>query len=72
MAILGDPKECRERAAICANRAATCASPKARERFASLAKTWMALARQIEEQRALLDQWGDPTEKKHTGDTEAS
>jgi hypothetical protein len=32
----------------------------------------MALARQIEEQRALLDQQGDPTEKKHTGDTEAS
>src|SRR5262245_43264276 len=33
---LGDPKECRERAAYCAKRAATSSSPLAREKFAHM------------------------------------
>jgi hypothetical protein len=56
---LGDPKACRERAAMCARRAATCNSPEAREKFASLAKTWLHLAIQLEEQWALLEEYGD-------------
>ena len=56
---LGDPQACRERAAYCAKRAATCASPQAREKFASLARTWLHLAIQLEEQWALLDEYDD-------------
>jgi hypothetical protein len=45
---LGDPKECRERAAYC--RAATSSSPIAREKFAHMAQVWLHLAIQLEEQ----------------------
>lgn len=51
----GDPQACRDRAAHCANRAATSASPIVREKFARLANTWLCLAIQLEEQTALLD-----------------
>ena len=54
---LGDPKECRERAAYCTKRAATSSSPIAREKFAHMAQVWLHLAMQLEEQWALLDQW---------------
>jgi hypothetical protein len=54
---LGDPTECRERAAYCAERAATAVSPVASEKFAHMAKVWLHLAIQLEEQWALLDQW---------------
>ena len=54
---LGDPKECRERAAYCAERAATASSPLAREKFAHMVKVWLHLAVQLEEQWVLLDQW---------------
>ena len=57
--MLGDPKECRERALFCANRATQCSSTEARDKFAHMAKVWMQLAVQLEEQWALLDQWGD-------------
>ena len=56
---LGDPQACRERAAYCADRAATCTSPHAREKFANLARTWLHLAVQLEEPWALLDEYGD-------------
>jgi hypothetical protein len=54
---LGDPQACRDRAAHCANRAATSASPIIREKFARLANTWLCLALQLEEQSALLGEY---------------
>ena len=66
---LGDPTECRERASYCTKRAATSSSPLAREKFTHMAKVWLSLAVQLEEQWALLDQYGDLQEaaawKKH-------
>jgi len=64
---LGDPKDCRERAAFCAKRAATASSPIAREKFAHMAEVWLHLAVQLEEQWALLDQWSVRTA---TGETD--
>jgi len=65
---LGDPQECRKRALYCAKRAVECGSPLAQEKFFNLAKTWMRLAIELEQQCALLDQWGDrPTEKEPKG-----
>jgi hypothetical protein len=64
----GDPQECRKRALYCAKRAVECGSPLAQEKFFNLAKTWMRLAIELEQQCALLDQWGDrPTEKEPKG-----
>jgi hypothetical protein len=60
---LGDPQACRDRAAHCANRAATSASPIVREKFARLANTWLCLAIQLEEQSALLHEFGDYREE---------
>jgi hypothetical protein len=57
--MLSDPTECRQRALHCAKLATECRSAVARERFFDLAKTWMRLAVQLEEQWALLDEWGD-------------
>jgi len=54
---LGDPKECRERAAYCAKRAATSSSPPAREKFAHMTKVWLHLAVELEQRWALLDEW---------------
>ena len=66
---LGDPTVCRERASYCTKRAATSSSPLAREKFMHMAKVWLSLAVQLEEQWALLDQYGDLQEgaawKKH-------
>jgi hypothetical protein len=56
---MGDPQECRARALYCAKRAAGCTSQVARQRFANMAKVWMQLAIQLEDQLALLDRWGD-------------
>jgi len=64
---LGDPKECRERAAYCAKRAAGARSPTARESFAHMAKVWLQLAIQLEEQWMLLDQLAV---KRATGSSE--
>ena len=64
---LGDPKECRERAAYCAKRAATSSSLIAREKFAHMAQVWLHLATQLEEQWALLDQYAV---KRATGASE--
>ena len=56
---LGDPHECRQRAAYCFQRAALSNSPLAREKLAHMAETWIKLAIQLEEPWALLDQSGD-------------
>ena len=47
----GDPQECRQRALMCANRAAKRTSPAARQRSADLALVWLMLAVQLEGQR---------------------
>ena len=57
MTDLPDAQECRERALIFAKHSATCASPEARARFASIAKTWIALAFELAQ--------GDPGEPRH-------
>jgi len=54
--MLVDPQECRNRARFCAERAATSPSLEAREKFASLARTWLHLANQLEEQWVFLAQ----------------
>jgi len=58
--MLGDPKDCKQRALLCAERARNCQSPEARQKFADLAQTWLLLAVQLEEQWALIDEWGSP------------
>ena len=62
MAIQRDPEECRQRALVFAKRAANCASPEARERFARIAKNWMEFAGQFMEA-------DETTKKKHKGGT---
>jgi len=52
--MLVDPQECRNRARFCAERAATSASLEAREKFASLARTWLHLANRLDEHWVLL------------------
>jgi hypothetical protein len=58
----GDPKECRQHALICVRLAQTSASPHAREHFASLARTWVRLADDLESSQALLDTVDDGIE----------
>ena len=43
------PHEYRRRALKCAERAASCASPSLRQKFADLANVWLMLAVQLEE-----------------------
>ena len=44
----GDPKECRQHALAYVRLAQTSASPQSREEFASLARTWIRLADDLE------------------------
>ena len=60
----GDPKECRQHALTCARLAQTLASPQARERFASLANTWLRLADDLERTLALLETFDDEDERE--------
>ena len=60
----GDPKECRQHALTCARLAQTSASPQARERFASLANTWLRLAEDLERTWALLEMFDDEDERE--------
>jgi hypothetical protein len=46
----GNARECRQRALMCANRAANRTSPAARQKSADLAKVWLMLAAQFEAQ----------------------
>jgi hypothetical protein len=55
------PLECRQRATRCSELARTSSHPIARERYHDLAKTWLALAVQLEARWALID---DVTPKK--------
>ena len=58
----GDPKECRQQALACVRLAQTSASPQTREQFASLARTWIRLADDLERTLAILDAEEDETE----------
>jgi hypothetical protein len=58
----GDPKECRQHALACVRLAQTSASPVAREQFASLARTWIRLADDLERSLIILDAEDDETE----------
>ena len=53
---LHGPLECRQRATRCSELARTSSHPVARERYHELAKTWLALAIQLERHWALIDE----------------
>ena len=44
-----DFRQCRQRALLCANRAADCAAPAAKQKFSDLAIVWIMLAAQFED-----------------------
>ena len=50
----GDPKECRQHAVRCAELARLASTPEARETFLSLQMTWIRLAMQLDQARALI------------------
>ena len=54
---LCDPNECRQRSMMCDRLALESSSAIARERYCDLAKTWLAIAVQLERRLALLDEW---------------
>src|SRR5262245_19896223 len=54
-----DLNECRQRAMMCDRLALESSSPIARERYYDLAKSWLAMAVQVERRLALLDKWED-------------
>jgi hypothetical protein len=62
----GDPKECREHAKNCLRRSTESPSPLAKARFEELAKTWMRLATDLEQAKALVEHW-DKEDAKKTG-----
>jgi hypothetical protein len=51
----GDPKECRERARQCAELACTAETPEARSHFASLTRSWISLAAELEGAEAFIN-----------------
>jgi hypothetical protein len=50
-----DPRQCREQARCFAELAFTAATPEDREHFASLAKSWLRLADELEGAHAFLN-----------------
>jgi hypothetical protein len=60
----GDPKECRQRALACVRLAQTSTIPELRDHFASLARTWIRLADDLERTLAVLDAEDDEDEPK--------
>ena len=60
----GDPKQCREHAKRCLEIAATSTSALTKARFEELARTWTRLATDLEQAKALVDEWGVPETKK--------
>jgi hypothetical protein len=64
----GDPKECRQHALNCVRLAQTAITPQSRDHFASLARTWINLADDLERSQAFLAELEDETEpKRRTG-----
>jgi hypothetical protein len=50
----GDPKECRQHAECCGELARLATTPQARETFLSLQMTWIRLAMELDQARALI------------------
>jgi hypothetical protein len=51
----GNPRECRRNALACMQLSQTSTSPKAREHFAHLARTWLRLAGDLESSQTLVE-----------------
>ena len=51
----GDPKECRQHAECCAEPARFASTPEARDQFLSLQMTWIRLASELDQARALIE-----------------
>jgi hypothetical protein len=51
----GDPKECREHAKRCAELAKLATTPEAREQFLSLQMSWIRLAADLDNAKAIID-----------------
>ena len=51
----GDPKECRQHAERCAELARLASTPEARDQFLSLQRTWIRLASELDQARALIE-----------------
>jgi hypothetical protein len=59
----GDPKECRQRALNCMFEVKVARTPQERESFATLARSWIKLAEELEWTQALLakvDEFDEP------------
>jgi hypothetical protein len=64
----GDPKECRQHALNCVRLAQTGTTPQSRDQFASLARTWIKLADDLERCQAFLAELEDETKtERRTG-----
>jgi hypothetical protein len=50
----GDPKECRQHAERCAELARRATTPESRDSFLSLQLTWIRLAMELDQARALI------------------
>jgi len=61
----GDPRECRQHAARCAELAHTARTIELKLRLIELSKTWLKLAIELERAHALLDE-DQPSAKKAT------
>jgi hypothetical protein len=59
----GHPRECRQRALMCANRAANRTSPAARQKSADLAIVWLMLAVQFEGKAVRIAETGKANPK---------
>ena len=51
----GDPKQCRQHAERCAELARLASTPEARDQFLSLQMTWIRLASELDQARALIE-----------------
>jgi hypothetical protein len=50
----GDPKECRQHARRCAELASVATTPEAREQFLSLQQSWIRLAADLDNAKAVI------------------
>ena len=51
----GDPEQCRQHAERCAELARLASTPEARDQFLSLQMTWIRLASELDQARALIE-----------------
>jgi hypothetical protein len=58
----GDPQQCREYAAQCAEMASRATKPDHKQFLSNLAQTWLSLAVDLEGRHALVDAYPPPAE----------